>query len=160
MRVKMFALVVGVLRLPAPAIAIQVPAPPSRFEIAGCTMECCGYGTWRAKTRTIAFVKRDTTSAEAFIIEPNDSVVAASGIVAMQHPGIVTAAHSRTLASSRIGNLARRGRSRCPPATQCTRSSRAPRPRTRSFGIAARSTSARRFMTGSLSCRRSATDGG
>ena len=91
--VNMFAHAIPVLLILAPAIAAQ--GPPSHFEVTGCTMECCGYGTWRAKTRTIAFVQRDTASAKAFVIEPNDSVVAVSGIVAMQQPGVATAPSNR-----------------------------------------------------------------
>lgn len=92
---NMFAHAILPLFLLAPAIAAQ--GPSSRFEVTGCTMECCGYGTWRAKTRTIAFVQRDTASARAFVIEPNDSVVAVSGIVAMQHPGVATAPSNRAM---------------------------------------------------------------
>jgi hypothetical protein len=93
--VNMFAHAIPLLFILAPAIAAQ--RPPSPFEVTGCTMECCGYGTWRTKTRTIAFVQRDTASAKAFVIEPNDSVVALSGIVAMQQPGVATAPRNRAM---------------------------------------------------------------
>jgi hypothetical protein len=100
----MLAQSVGLLFMVAMALAAQ--GPPTRFEVAGCTMECCGYGMWRAKARTTAFTKRDTASATAFVVEPNDSVVAMSGIVVMQNAGVLTAPRSRTI---RVNSYPKRG---------------------------------------------------
>jgi hypothetical protein len=76
-------------------LAAVLPAqrPPSRFQLTGCTMECCGYGVWRATTRRVAFATPDTASIQVFVVQPNDSIVADSGVVAMQVPGVLRAEH-------------------------------------------------------------------
>lgn len=79
----------------APAMGAQTP--PSQFETPGCNTECCSFGTWRAKTRTIAFAKRDSTSSKAFVVQPNDSVEALSGLVSVQQPGVYRVSRSWTV---------------------------------------------------------------
>lgn len=74
-------------------LASMLPAqrPPSRFELSGCTMECCGYGSWRATTTRVAFARPDPASQRVFSVHPNESVIADSGVVALRAPAVLRA---------------------------------------------------------------------
>ena len=77
------------LLLSSAPLAAQAPKLPYVLE-GTCTVECCDYGRWRARSRTTAFVRPDTTSRVAFIIGVGDTVDAPTGDVLTTAPGIVT----------------------------------------------------------------------
>jgi hypothetical protein len=70
------------------------PAMP--IELAGCTVQCCSYGTWVASSRAIARRRARRSSETAFVISRGDTVTALTGHLSVTSPGIVvfTAPHT------------------------------------------------------------------
>jgi hypothetical protein len=80
------ALAVTALACASATSSAQAPSFP-REAHGACPFECCQYGRWTGRAATVARVRPDRRSAEAFLIGRGESVDALTGVVVTLNPG-------------------------------------------------------------------------
>jgi hypothetical protein len=85
-RSVLVALAVTALACASATSSAQAPSFP-REAHGACPFECCQYGRWTGRAATVARVRPDRRSAEAFLIGRGESVDALTGVVVTLNPG-------------------------------------------------------------------------
>jgi hypothetical protein len=79
------AMVIG---LPFGSVESEIPTLPY-YDFGACPFECCTYGTWTAKTKTILMKEHNDSSPAVTVVNAGEDVQGLTGVVITTEPGKV-----------------------------------------------------------------------